>query len=377
MNRRQAQIMKNISRKAFGIAAVGVLAGISIFVGLRQTPPQKCAAWIDASRPVAIKAPMEVVEIGEHGELGLWLPAEAGRGWKGEAGGEADYQFYADIDGSYTIWAYCLWHDACTNAVYAQVDDSAKAILGNDPVYGKWHWVKGFDVPLKKGFHRLQLSNHSPNIAITKVFLTNNPTEVPPQADRALASVLFSDDFNGCDRGNFPLWRKVSGKWEIRHPAERGNPADNTMTGTSDGSAVVAYDNYNWQGIHLTVSVFCDELAEPGAGVGIRFATAGEDYQELIFVPSTDGQEAAVRHIRSKSGATETLAEGRVPWKGKSWHELCLDLTGQRPSLLLDGGAKFTGGQGGSVQGGIGFALHGRLTASFDNVLVQSASGNQ
>lgn len=370
-------MMKN-SKKILCIATAAVLTAVSLFVGLRYSPPETHSIWIDAARPVSIEPPMEVVEIGPNGELGLRLPTEAGRGWKGEGGGQASYQFYAPHDGSYAIWAWCLWHDECTNAIYVQIDDAAKAILGNDPAYGKWHWVKGFDVPLKQGFHRLKLSNHSANVAILKVFLSNDSLQAPPDADPALASVLFSDDFNGCDKGNLPMWRKISGKWDTRHPADRKNAADNVLTGISDGDALIAFDNSSWLGIRLMVSAFCDTPADGEASIGIRFAVAGQgDYQEIVLAPLPGDQKAAVKHIRCKDGQVQLLAEGHIPWRHASWHELHLDLSGPHPSLLLDGGASFTGGDGGPIRGGIGLVLHGRLTASFDNVLVQSTGGGE
>jgi hypothetical protein len=368
--------MARTPNKLFSIAAIVVLAAVSLLAGLRSSPGERCSIWIDAARPISIEPPMEIVEIGEHGELGLHLPTEAPSGWKGEAGGEATYRFYAPQDGSYVIWAWCLWHDECTNAVYAQVDELPKAILGNDPVYSTWHWVKGFDVPLKKGFHRLTFSNHSANIAIRTVFLTNDCLLVPPDTNPSLASVLFTDDFNGCDQGNFPMWRTVSGTWRTSHPADRKNTADNVLLGTSEGEALIVFDSGSWREICLTVSVFCDSPTDGDAFIGLRFAVADENhYQEIRLSPLPDGQMAVAEHIRCEAGVAQVLAWGRIPWRQASWHELHLDLSGSRPSLLLDGGASFTGGDGGAIGGGIGFSLHGCLTASFDNVLVESGGG--
>jgi len=368
--------MTRTSNKLSGIAALAVLAAVSLLVSLRPSPRETCSIWIDAARPISIEPPMEIVEIGERGELGLHLPTEAPPGWKGEAGGEATYQFYAPQDGSYTIWAWCLWHDECTNAVYARIDELPKAILGNDPVYSKWHWVKGFDVPLKKGFHQLRLLNHSANIAIQKVFLTNDSRRVPPDTDPSLASVLFSDDFNGCDQGNFPMWRTVSGEWHVRRPADRKNTADNVLTGTSDTEALIVFDSDSWRRIRLTVSVFCDSPTDGDTSIGLRFAVADDShYQEIRLSPLPDSQMAVAEHIRCKAGGAQVLAWGRIPWRQASWHELRLDLSGPGPSLLLDGGASFSGADGGAIGGGIGFSLHGSLTASFDNVRVESGGG--
>jgi len=360
--------MKSITQKIVIVAVVAVLAGASLFMGLRQSPAEKLSIWIDAARPISLTPSMEVVEIGPNGELGLVLPAEAGRGWNDEGVGEATYQFYAPLDGTYTIWAWSLWHDECTNAVYVQFDDLPKAILGNDPVYKTWHWVKGFGVPLTKGFHRLTLSNHSPNIAVMKIFLTNDALGAPPDADPALAYELFRDDFNGCDHGNFVMWRKASGSWKVRRPQD-------VLVGVSDVNedALIVFDSEDWRRICLTISVFCDVSMDSDDYIGVRFSVADDaNYQELRFSPIPGSQEAAVRHVRCKAGTVEPLAEGRIPWRQGDWHELRLDLGGPRPSLLLDGGAEFIGGDGGVVRGGIGLSLHGKLTASFDNVLVES-----
>lgn len=368
-----------VSKRTTGVAIiVVVLTGISIVVSLRTTPSEACTIWIDAARPVSIEPPFEIVEIGENGELGLWLPAQEGHGWKGEAGGEAIYQFYAPVSGAYTVWAYCLWHDACTNAIYAQFDDLDKAVLGNDPEYEKWHWVKGFEVPLEKGLHQLRLANHSSNIAVQRVFLTNDALMTPPNVDTMAGTILFRDDFNGCDRGNFPLWRHVAGKWEVDEPENLKSDADNVLVGTSDEKAVITYDNYTWNGIRMKVSVFSDSPSEPDAAIGIRFGIVDDkNYQEIRLTLLPDGEEAIASHVQYKFGQAKTLAQGKVPWQQGNWHELYLDATQSKPTLLLNGGALFTGGHGEEVRGGIGFALYGDIQASFDNVLIQTESNNK
>ena len=363
--------MKPPRRVLLGVVVL-VGAGLSLLVGMRQSPPKCCSVWIDAARPITIEAPFEVVEIGAHGELGVWLPAEAGQGWRGEAGGEATYRFYAAADGPYTIWAYCLWDDACTNAVYVQIDDARKSILGNDPVYGTWHWVRGFDVPLKKGFHELRLSNHSPNIAVRKLFLTNEQRKAPSASDAAQASVLFRDDFNGCDHGNFALWRQVAGEWQVRDRKASGE-ADNVLVGTSRRSAIIVYERGCWGACRLTVSAQCPASPDQGTAIGIRFAVVGDDeYEEIRLSCSPDEGQALAEHVRCRQGIQETLADGPVPWQCGAWHELELDRTGEQPALLVDRGAAFRGGKSRRRPGGIGLAVYGDAEVRFDDVLVQA-----
>ena len=172
------------------------------FFSIKKEPDQEFAVSVDLAAPLAIEWPCEVSIVGDNGEEGLRIAPKAGRGWKNEAGGKAGYRFFIPEDGEYLLWAYCLWYDECTNAVYAQIDDEDKAIIGNDPVYSKWHWVRGFNVSLKKGTHDLQLSNHSDHIALQKILFSSSPTTEPQQAS-VVFSDMFYDGFDGCDQGNF------------------------------------------------------------------------------------------------------------------------------------------------------------------------------
>ena len=78
---------------------------------------------IGLGTPLSITWPFEIAIVGDEGEKGLRIAPKIGRGWLGEAGGEATYSFYAPNDGTYYIWAYALWHDECSNAIFAQIGD--------------------------------------------------------------------------------------------------------------------------------------------------------------------------------------------------------------------------------------------------------------
>ncbi len=152
--------MSTIGRGLKTVVGAGAVLAIAIvyFVsGISLSGDTVEEIWLDMARPVTIEYPFELVEIGENGEPGLCIGPNIGRGWLAEAGGAATYNFYAPRDGEYVIWAYCLWQDECTNAIYVQIDEADKAIIGNDPVFKRWHWVRAFTISLSRGFHVLRL----------------------------------------------------------------------------------------------------------------------------------------------------------------------------------------------------------------------------
>ncbi len=193
-----------------------VAVGSSVLAGVRLLPEEAHHIWIDAGKPSTVEAPFEIAKAGENGELVLRIAPNVGRGWRGEAGGEATYRFEAPASGEYCIWALCLWGDECTNAVYVEIgrvsDDRdapgaapttqhwekgpdwrdtcaevghvqgqqlSKAVIGNDPVYNQWHWVRGWSIRLDQGPHVLRLSNHSDGMAVARLLLTNSPATHP------------------------------------------------------------------------------------------------------------------------------------------------------------------------------------------------------
>jgi hypothetical protein len=354
-------------------AALVGLAAVYLAGSLRTAPAEVHTIWIDAGRPRSIVAPFEIVEIGERGELGLWLPAEAGRGWCGEAGGEATYQCFVPEGGDYVIWGYCLWHDTCTRSVFVQVDGLDKAILGNDPVYDKWHWAKGFSLRLERGLHTIRLLNHSDNIAVRALLLVNDAQYAPPGADPLAAADLFSDDFNGCDKGNFPLWRKLAGEWEVQHPADRENKADNVLIGRSTDTAALMLKTRDWGECRLAVQVLVPASIDSSAAVGIRYGVRDErNYRELRWSKSPGGTGAVLRHLRCLDGAVEGIASHEIPWQYGLWHDVQIDVHQGHAQILLDNGLSLTGGEDTAPAGGIGLALYGKAEAQFDNVRVQS-----
>ena len=361
-------------RNLFESVSLVVALGSCLYAGIGIRGRAIEDIWIDAGRPLEVKAPFDIVEIGKKGERGLWIGPEIGRGWKGEAGGEATYGFYVDSDGEYWLWAYCLWHDECTDAVYAEIDDMKRAIVGNDPIYGRWHWVKAFSIDLKRGKHLLRLSNHSDNIAVLKLFLTSSPSARPEESEPAFTD-LFYEGFDGCDDGNFALWEMYGGSWVVSRSLDQQDTLKKELVGTSQGKALLAY-RMELPGAYVINASVLSAGTGDSSETGFCFGLAGEaDYHQLRWTGIPEGKKADMRIVRALDGATDTLARFQVPWKSGVWHEIEIRVEQGRVTIAVDGGKETAVPMAGGTHGGIGLWLSGQVTARFDNIRVRSVQG--
>jgi hypothetical protein len=348
------------------IAAMAVSA-------VRFEPANVLRVHVDVTRPLRLEQPMEIVRIGENGEHGLLIAPLVGRGWRNEAAGSAEYAFEVPADGSYYVWAYCLWHDACTNAVFVQLDGGRKTILGNDPIYGQWHWVRGPEVALTAGAHTIRLSNHSDNIAIRKVVLINSSTEQPGGSGQNFAE-LFYDGFDGCDNGNFDIWKKLSGDWSIRElPGSPGGRK--VVVGRAADEALMTVGEAKWSNYQLDASVL-PTRGPAGSSGGVCFGMESNSrYGILRWAEAADGRCRLIVE-RRQDDQVKTLGEFAVNWKAGIWHQLQVRLLPGRISIRLDGLRVGQIEAAEPVAGGIGLWLRNG-DAEFDNIHVRSLPVDQ
>ncbi len=348
-------------------AAAIVILGSAVFYGfsaIETTDGGFFSIEIDAGRTHTVEWPCEAAIVGDEGEKGLRIGANVGRGWRGEAGGQATYKFYVPRAGTYHIWAYALWYDECANAVFAQIDDSAKAIVGNDPIYGQWHWMRGFGAELSQGSHTLVLSNHSDHISVQKILLTNSESMRPGEYE-VVFSNLFYDGFDGCDHGNFTAWRQVSGEWTIDNlKADEYNP-ENAILGRCEDEALILYENAAWEGYSVNLSLRVME-AGTDAGVGVCFGVRDEEH--YYRVKWRDGR---MELARRDGDEISILGEGEAAEWGQGWHRLEIAAREGIVSVTLDNGEPFEVSVDGAITGGIGLWLGGQAEAQFDEIHIR------
>ena len=351
----------------FLTAILACLVIYSFFAVKKETGPE-FAISIDLGKPLAIEWPCEVSIVGDSGEKGLRIAPKVGRGWRGEAGGKASYRFFIPEDGRYHVWAYCLWFDECANAIFAKINDQDKAIVGNDPVYNKWHWVRGFDITLKKGTHNLVLSNHSDHIALQKVIFSNS-TSTDPQQTGLVFSDIFYDGFNGCDQGNFTSWQQINGSWLVQNPDSATCLIENSLIGKSRDKAFIIYKNNDWQDYSLDISVKALPFELQGCAVGICFGlTDPSEFYQLKIQTAIGSKTAKIAVINKDS---KIISEFGLPFAINKWQQIQIALKDRYIEVSLTDNEPVRINVDQKIIGGIGLLLEGKITAYFDNIHVR------
>jgi GMP synthase-like glutamine amidotransferase len=359
--------MKKFVTTLFVLACVitYVYSAVDIHTG------QTFSVNVDLSKPLAIVWPFEVSIVGDMGEKGLRIGPKIGRGWRGEAGGEATYRFYVPKDGTYYIWACCLWFDECTNAVFAKIDNLDKAIIGNDNIYTQWHWVRGFDVHLEKGTHTLVLSNHSDHISLQKVLFTNSASIVPEDSSLVFSDIFY-DGFDGCDQGNFNNWEVVCGEWTVQNPTRAVCLEENALIGKSEGSSFIIYKGDDWSGYSLNLRIRSLVPESTDGSVGICFGVKdSSQYHQLKLRRAERPNVGGMQISRKTTEGTEVLADFEVPWEAGQWHQMQIALNPNNIAVEVDDAKPIETSVNRRITGGIGLQLEGKVTAHFDDIHVR------
>lgn len=326
---------------------------------------------IDTSKPLQIETPAEIAIVGDNGEKGFRIGAKVGRGWLEEAGGQATYSFYVPYEDKYYFWVYSLWFDVCANAVFAKIDDLDRAIIGNDPIYNKWHWVRGFTAHLSKGTHKLILSNHSDHISLQNLYISNSALFVPNSLE-PIFSDIFYDGFDGCDQGNYAEWKKIRGTWPTGACTETTNTYANFLTGESDSDSLIIFEGKEWTDYSLNVSMQLAELDNNQGFSSICFGVKDpNNFHELIFQNSDITDICHLQLAKRIDGKQEILSEFNTTLKTVQWHQVEIQLNTQNITVQIDDARPVVTETGYKIVGGIGFHLGGKVKTYFDDIHVR------
>ena len=196
-------------RPVLALCAAAILAP-TVF---EKAVGEKIFLWREAEAAETCTAPMNKINDAEaSGGAALAIARGAGAGWRGAGGGAARWNFPVTESGSYTLWARVRWIDGCGNTFFVRVNGGAPLILGNDAVYGKWHWVGVPGIKLQPGDTRIELANREDGVAVDKLLLTNEPDFEPRGAwEAAFSRDLSEEPLVGWMAANPASWRAVSG----------------------------------------------------------------------------------------------------------------------------------------------------------------------
>lgn len=330
---------------------------------------------IPADAPNNLEPPLCVDTVAEDGTRGIRIPAGVGRGWCQEAGGSAIYAFHIPADATYNLWGYCLWQGACTNAVYVQIDGGTKVILGNDPIYGSWHWVRGTGWRLARGSHTLTLSNHSDDIAIQRLLLLTNPFERPEGVTEASYDIFY-DGFDGCAGGNVLAWSLDGPTWKLTDPGPSGGQ-QRWLEGKAEAEpssmpAFAVVGESSWQDYSVSSSM---RVGNVGC-VGVCFSYRGpQDYVAIQWRPEQTRQGMVTMElVQVSDGQPQLLGTASVQIAPDRWLGMDITSTSKGIALSIDGAAAARIGATQSLNGRFGFFVRGGHL-DVDNVHITRMAG--
>jgi hypothetical protein len=106
--------------------------------------------------------------------------------------GIAQYKISVKKEGKYYFWGRCYWKNACSNQFRIQ-HSNTRYRIGNDPVYGRWHWVKGPSIDFRQGVNKVFLLSNDEDARMDEILLTMDPKYVPIDESRDVYFLDFED----------------------------------------------------------------------------------------------------------------------------------------------------------------------------------------
>ena len=108
--------------------------------------------------------------------------------------GMAVYKINVDVTATYYLWARTYWIHNCGNSIAVAFDDRPQKVLGQDSVYGRWHWVpKPVKFKLAVGEHCLRLIGREPGVRIDQFYLSSDPDYVPQRIRKVTVRIKHSN----------------------------------------------------------------------------------------------------------------------------------------------------------------------------------------
>lgn len=269
------------NRVAFGASLV-LLAGLGLFLLTRPrwvplssaVPPssdtQHPICIINAADAVRIVPPFKLASE-PSSAAGSVLALPEGKG-SDTADGCAELPFVLATAGVYHAWVRVRWADSCGNSLGFQVDAAAETVVGQDAVFGTWHWVQAGAFRLSPGDHRVTLKEREDGVAVDQILLSTDPAFVPSAPIRSNADSIdirrFADSFNRSPGHGLKHWDFPSGSWEVAFSLDPNRiPNQYSLVGqpeTAHSQASAVMQGPPWRGCRVEWSVFPKETCRFG-----------------------------------------------------------------------------------------------------------------
>ena len=214
--------------------------------------------------------------------------------------GKARLTLNSQTAGSYNAWARGLWRDTCSNSFSLKSGEAPEQVVGNDDVFGVWHWVPAGKHNLIAGKNTITITEREDGIEIDQVLFTRDPGFQPtgPVSPIGCARGIrrFADTFNRSpDHGN-DGWDMLSGDWHIAFSFDPNRiPNQYALEGKpTQGEAMALVQGAPWYGCRLSFSFSPSQDGKYGA----------------VLDRSLDGKSALLAAFEISKGHASLSVEG-------------------------------------------------------------------
>ena len=231
---------------------------------------------VDAASASMVSSPFQLVsEL--NSTAGSILALAEGEGSTG-ATGRARLPFALEATAVYHAWARVRWTDSCGNSLGFQIDSADENVIGQDAVFGTWHWVSAGAFQIATGKHTMTFREREDGEALDQGLLSTDPTFVPSAPVRSTATGVdirrFADSFNRSPGHGLKHWNAHSGDWQVAFTMDPNRmPNQYSLVGqpgTSRSPASLSLGGPPWSGCRVEWSVFPEE----GSQFGLQFTPA-------------------------------------------------------------------------------------------------------
>ncbi len=300
--------------------------------------------------------------------LGVALALAEGAGSRGLTG-SATFTVTAPTQQTSTVWIHARWHNSCGNSLSLTLDEGKPVSVGQDAVYGTWHWVKAGRFALAAGAHKLALLEREDGIAVDQLLLAADEAFAPTGCvigERASLGIRrFADVFDRSPGHGLGGWDVQSGNWQIAFTLDPNRiPHQYALTGApasnATGSAEVLVQGAPWQGCRLSFSAL---TTGPGViGAVLDRVPGGAEPLRLAFAAKPDGGQFAWTGY----GRRGVLPLGDR-MRTNQWHRIEIERWAWVLRVALDGASLLTVTDLPLAAGAIGLCAEGG-EAVFDDV---------
>ncbi|HYG73747.1 MAG TPA: hypothetical protein VEK08_01840 [Planctomycetota bacterium] len=269
-----------------------------------------------------VSAPLVVREdASAAGGVSLALPAG---GRTKERKGRAVLNLTIPKDGTWQAWARVRWKDSCGNSISLKVADGDERMVGEDNLFGCWHWVEAGKHKLSAGKTTVTVIEREDNTALDQLLFTTEPAYQPvgaiSPAGEARGVRRFADDFSRSPGHGMEAWDLVSGDWKInfsfdpnRIPNQYALVCDPPPAGKP---ATALIKGHTWYGARASFTFFPEK---PGQ-YGMLLDRRAEDALKIVF----DVAEGKSSIALSGPGVSQTV-EAKAAVRLKQWHKVVVE----------------------------------------------------